>query len=164
MKAEDDDLYCLEEVRRNDHDRYLTALLLPPDARAGALALYAYNAELAKTRESVSEPILGQIRLQWWREAVDGIYGAEPREHPVIGALARAVERHAIARPGLEALIDAREADLDDTPPGDLAALEAYAAASSGPLTALVLDILAPGSETARRAADRKSTRLNSSH
>src|SRR3546814_19768877 len=94
MKAEDDDLYCLEEVRRNDHDRYLTALLLPPDARAGALALYAYNAELAKTRESVSEPLLGQIRLQWLREAVDGIYGAGPREPTVLGALARAGEQN----------------------------------------------------------------------
>ena len=56
--------YCLDEVRRLDHDRYLTALLLPATKRADALALYAFNLEVARTREIVSEPILGQIRLQ----------------------------------------------------------------------------------------------------
>ena len=58
-------------VRRHDRDRFLTALFAPAERREDLLALYAFNYEIAKTREVVSEPVLGQIRLQWWRETID---------------------------------------------------------------------------------------------
>ncbi len=124
--------YCLDEVRRLDHDRYLTTLFLPAETRADALALYAFNLEIARTREIVSEPLLGQIRLQWWRETIDGIYGGTPRDHPVIEALVTACHRNRLDRQALEVLIDARESDLDDSPPSDLDALISYARATSG--------------------------------
>lgn len=134
--------YCLDEVRRHDHDRYLTALFLPADRRPAALALYAFNLEIARTREIVSEPLLGQIRLQWWRETIEGLFAGTPREHPVVDALGAAIRRHDLPPDRLEALIDAREADLDDGPPSDLEALEGYAAATSGELSALVMQTL----------------------
>lgn len=134
--------YCLNEVRRHDHDRYLTALFLPAERRAAALALYAFNLEIARTREIVSEPLLGQIRLQWWRETIEGLYGGNPREHPVVDALGAAIQAHGLPRACLDGLIDAREADLNDGPPADLAALEAYAAETSGELSALVMQTL----------------------
>jgi NADH dehydrogenase [ubiquinone] 1 alpha subcomplex assembly factor 6 len=149
--------YCLDEVRQLDHDRYLTALLLPAAPRADALALYAFNLEVARTREIVSEPILGQIRLQWWRETVSGIYDGTPREHPVVAALSDAVQRNSLDRAMLEALIDAREADLDDAPPADLATLEAYASDTSGLLSQLVMSLL-DGQGEARAAANEVGT------
>jgi len=149
--------YCLDEVRRLDHDRYLTTLFLPAETRADALALYAFNLEIARTREIVSEPLLGQIRLQWWRETIDGIYGGTPREHPVIEALVTACHRNRLDRQALEALIDARESDLDDSPPSDLDALISYARATSGGLSELVLDAM-HGGDPARKAAGQIGT------
>lgn len=150
--------YCLNEVRRHDHDRYLTALFLPADRRAAALALYAFNLEIARTREIISEPLLGQIRLQWWRETIEGVFEGTPREHPVLDALGAAIRTHELPRDRLEGLIDAREADLDDGPPSDLKALETYASDTSGALSALVMQTLAGPDETASAAARQVGT------
>src|SRR5690606_14627189 len=79
---------CIDEVRRRDHDRFLTALLAPADRRAALFALYAFNAEIARVREAVSEPMLGQIRLQWWRETVEALTRGEVRGHEAAAALA----------------------------------------------------------------------------
>ena len=62
--------YCGQEVRKYDKDRFLTALFAPADRREALFALYAFNLEIAKTREVVTEPVLGQIRLQWWYDAI----------------------------------------------------------------------------------------------
>ena len=145
--------YCLDEGRRHDHDRYLTALFLPAERRAAALALYAFNLEIARTREIVSEPLLGQIRLQWWRETIEGLFAGNPREHPVVDALGAAIRGHDLSRERLDGLIDAREADLDDGPPPDVESLEAYAAETSGELSALVMQTLVRGGETSITAA-----------
>lgn len=134
--------YCLAEVRRHDHDRYLTALFAPARARSALWALYAFNLEVARTREAVSEPMLGRIRLEWWREALDGIAAGTPRRHPVVMALAEAMARHDLDRARLAALIDARETDLDEDPPQDLAALTAYAEGTAGTLQELVVAAL----------------------
>ncbi len=83
--------YCAAEVRRFDPDRYLCALFAPPGRREDVFALYAFNVEIARTRESVSEPMLGMVRLQWWRDAIAAIYGGTPPRHEVLGASAAAV-------------------------------------------------------------------------
>lgn len=145
--------YCAREVREHDRDRYLTALLVPAERREAVFALYAFNGEVARTREAVSEPMLGQIRLQWWREALDGIYRNDIREHPVVEGLAEAVRRHGLARGQFDALLDARADDLNDAPPADLAALEAYAGATSGTLAALVMAVLGFAGGTPAHAA-----------
>jgi len=150
--------YCLDEVRRHDHDRYLTALFLPPPRRAAALALYAFNLEIARTREIVSEPLLGQIRLQWWRETIEGLYAGNPREHPVVDALGAAIRIHGLPRERLDGLIDAREADLDDGPPPDFETLEAYAVETSGELSALVMQTLDRSGEVSIAAARQVGT------
>ena len=79
---------CLDDVRRRDHDRFLTALLAPANRRAALFALYAFNAEIARVREAVSEPMLGQIRLQWWRETIEALARGEVRGHEAAAALA----------------------------------------------------------------------------
>ena len=150
--------YCADAVRAGDNDRYLCAILAPEPPREALLALYAFNIEIAKTRESVSEPMVGEIRLQWWREAIDELYAGRVRQHAVVGPLAQAVEAFAIPRRPLDALIDARAADLDDTPPRDLAALEAYGDATSGELTRLALHICGGAGAAAETAARHVGT------
>jgi phytoene synthase len=140
-------------VRTHDRDRFLTALFAPAAAREPLFALYAFNYEVAKIRETVSEPMLGRIRLQWWRESIAQIYGGEaPRHHEVVQGLAQAIGARALTRAHLERLIDTREADLADAPPADLAALEAYAEASAAPLVHLALEALGVRDEAAMAA------------
>lgn len=134
---------CFEEIRRHDHDRFLTLLLAPAPARDTLLALYAFNIEIARIAEAVSEPMMGQIRLQWWRETVEGLDRGETRGHAVAEALATTD----ISRESLLALIDARERDLSEEPFADLVALETYAAATSAAvvrLTCVALGAVAP--------------------
>lgn len=128
---------CLENVRRLDHDRFLTLIFAPAPKRARLIALYAFNAEIARVREAVSEPMLGQIRLQWWREAIEAIGRGEAAGHEAAIALGESFTAAELHGEKLVALIDARERDLDDEPFVDMNALEAYADATSATLMLL---------------------------
>ena len=127
-------------ARVADYDRYLSALFAPAGSREALFALIAFNYEIARIPEAVSEPMLGRIRLQWWREVLEAVYGGEqPRRHEVAVPLATAIRSRSLDRAAFDALLDAREGDLDADGPPDLAALERYAAATGGGLTALML-------------------------
>ncbi len=145
--AMDDAAYCLDQVRRFDRDRYLTALFARRPARDDLLALYAFNLEVARTREMVREPMMGLVRLQWWRDVIAGIYGGADRRHQVVQPLAAAIRRHGLARDRFDRLIDAREADMSDAPPADLPALIAYAEATSAALGLLAVRVLGASAE-----------------
>ncbi len=126
-------------ARAADYDRYLSALFAPAGRREALFALIAFNHEIARIPEAVSEPMLGRIRLQWWREALEAIHvGEVPRRHEVALPLADAIRAHGLDRDAFDRLLDAREADLEPDVPPDLAALERYAAASGGALTTLM--------------------------
>jgi NADH dehydrogenase [ubiquinone] 1 alpha subcomplex assembly factor 6 len=141
-------------LRRHDRDRYQLALFAPADRRDAIFALYAFNYEVARIRESVREPMLGLIRLQWWRDALDEIYaGARPRHHEVVEPLAAAIAAYRPVRAHFAALLDARARDMDETPPASLAALESYAADTAGGLNQLALDLLGIDDVSTRAAA-----------
>lgn len=130
-------------LRQHDRDRYLTVLFAPADRREALVALYAFNFEIAKTREVVREPMVGRMRLQWWRDTIREIYeGGSVRRHEVALPLAEAIRRFDLSRTHFERLLDARETDLEEVAPASLAAFESYAADSSGRLVRLALDIL----------------------
>ncbi|HEX4270168.1 MAG TPA: squalene/phytoene synthase family protein, partial [Rhizomicrobium sp.] len=74
-------------VRTADPDRYFSALFAPANLRPFLFALYAFNAEVARVAESVREPMLGAIRLEWWRETAEGASRASPRNHDVARGL-----------------------------------------------------------------------------
>ncbi len=131
--------YCARQVRRYDHDRYLTTLFAGGEVRDDLLALYAFNLEIAKTREIVHEPMMGRIRLQWWRDCIAEIYAGGERPHQVLQPLAAAIRRHALPRAHFDRLLDAREADMGDAPPFDLGALVDYADGTSAALGLLAL-------------------------
>ena len=96
-------------VRRHDPDRFLTALFAPSAKRDVLLTLYAFNHELARAREVVSEPLLARIRLQWWREVIDGAH----RRHHLAEALRTAIEAGKLGIGDLVPLVDAREAEVE---------------------------------------------------
>lgn len=137
-----------QELRHYDHDRYLLSLFAPPGLRDELQGLFAFNHEVAKTSEVVSEAIIGQIRLQWWRESLEGLFGAAPREHYVIQALRDAVQEGRLSRERLERLVDAREADLTGEAPADLAAFEAYAEATGAELLQAALELMELSAQT----------------
>lgn len=139
---------CAEIVKENDYDRYITALFAPPKKRADLFALYAFNYEIAKTRETVSDTTLGLIRLTWWREAIDEIYeGKKTRQHEVVIPLAETIRKYKLPKHYFETLIYAREFDLEDVLPADLRGLKNYAEFTTAPLLNLASIILVGSSD-----------------
>lgn len=133
---------CAAIARRDDHERYLCALFAPPARREDLFTLLAFNAGIAGTRERVSEPMIGQIRLQWWRESLDGIEAGAPRRHEVVTPLADLMARQGLQRTPLDRLIDARDADFDDVRFETLERFRDYARETSVPLAEAMLDVL----------------------
>ena len=141
------------DLRRTDEDRYYTALFAPADRRKSLFALYAFHHEIARVAESVRDPMMHAIRLQWWREAVEGAREGKPRQHQTVTALAGLFAQHDLPPELFEAMIDAREDDMADHVFDDLAALEAYADATAGNLMRLAARILGnPQDDLAREA------------
>jgi phytoene synthase len=139
--------YCESLLREHDKDRFLADLFLPASVRPHAQALQAFSLEIARVRELVSEPMPGELRHQWWRDALSGDVRGDIGANPVAAALIDTLERLDLPRANLEALIDARGLDLYDEPMPDVAALESYCGDTSSILFKLVgrmLDATAP--------------------
>lgn len=134
--------YCHELVRQGDKDRYLSTLLAPDAKRPQLLALYAFNVEIARIRETVSEAALGEIRLRWWADAIEAVYAGERQGHPVIEALAPAIAEANLPKPALLNMIAARQFDLYDDPIPSLGQLEGYLGETSSMLIQLAAMIL----------------------
>ncbi|HUR44138.1 MAG TPA: squalene/phytoene synthase family protein [Aestuariivirga sp.] len=135
--------HCLELVRSADKDRFLASLFAPDAKRVALIALYAFNIEIARVRRTVSEPALGEIRYQWWRDTIAAIYRGETSPHPVAQELARAIKAGSLPENALLGLITAREFDLYDDPMPDVAALEGYLGETSSALIQMASVILA---------------------
>ncbi|MFN4282788.1 MAG: phytoene/squalene synthase family protein [Alphaproteobacteria bacterium] len=135
--------YSAQQVRASDPDRFLTALFAPAAAREHLFALYAFNLEVARIPELIHEPMMGQIRLQWWRDRLDEIYAGRPRDGAETAqALGRAIAGTDLPQDAFETILTARERDLDPTPPADMAEFQAYAQATAGTLNELAARIL----------------------
>ncbi len=145
--ADDDRVFDVlaPQVRQVDPDRYFAGLFAPEAARRHLFALYAFNHEVARVAETVREPMLGQIRLAWWRELVEGARAGTPRNHDIARALVAVLKAHDLPQVLFDALITAREFDVSDEMFADMAALEAYVDATSGNVMRLVARILGTG-------------------
>lgn len=148
-----DEASLRDRVRRFDPDRFLCTLFAPPERRRSLWALLAFNLEIARIAERVREPVLGRMRLEWWRQALDGVFSGAPAEHAVARALADAVRDHGLRRAPLDRLLDGRERDFDAEFPADLAALLDYAEATSGTVADAWLDLLGVDDAPSRDAA-----------
>ncbi|MBX9455700.1 MAG: phytoene/squalene synthase family protein [Rhizobium sp.] len=143
---------CLSTLRGTDFDRYLACLLVPEDKRGALAALYAYSAELARVRELVREPLPGEVRLQYWRDLVEGQPHGDAQANPIAAGIGHAIVDHRLPRAALAAMADARIFDLYDDPMPDRATFEGYAGETSSSLLQLGALILDP--DNADRTSD----------
>lgn len=134
--------YCEALIRAADKDRYLASLFAPAAARQHFYALYAFASEVARVREAAREPLPGEIRLQWWRDVLEGKGWDEVSANPVAAALLDTVARCALPKDRLIALIDAHVFDLYDQAMPGLADLDAYTEQTAGNLFELAAQIL----------------------
>jgi 15-cis-phytoene synthase len=145
-EEEADDLDAL--VRRVDPDRWMSSrFIADAQARADVVVLYAFDHELARAPKVASNPLIGEIRLTWWREALDEVFEDRPvRRHPTAEALADVVRRRGLEREPLETMIEARYRELDAAPMDEAEAL-AWARGSGGQAGVLAATILDPAAE-----------------
>jgi len=137
--------YCADLVRDGDKDRFLATLFAPQKYRRALHAIYAFNLEIARTREQAREPMPGEIRLQWWRDVLDGVARGEVEANPVAAVLRDVVIRYRLPPRILAELIEARSFDLYDDPMVSTTALEGYATKTSSALIDLAARILNDG-------------------
>ncbi len=128
-------------ARKADPDRAIAALFAPSPVREDLFALFALNGELARIAEQVSEPSLGAIRLQWWRDALERAEAGEATGHPVADAFGDVLSRRSLSRERIAGLIDARSFDIGETVMPDTRTLDAYLFDTTGGLFALAAEI-----------------------
>jgi phytoene synthase len=145
--------HCEQLVRAADKDRYLATLFAPADKRGPLYALYAFNAEIAGVRDRVREPMAGEIRLQWWRDVLNGERSGEAAANPVAAAVIETIGRFDLPREPLLDLVEAHSFDLYDDPMPTLVALEAYGRKTSSAVFAQAALICGARAEEAARHA-----------
>ena len=149
--------FCADLVHARDFTSYAASLFVPAEPRRAWLALAAFNAEVSQIRDHVSQPLPGEIRLQWWRDTLtnagqSGQAGA--LGNPVAAELLRAVKHYDLSVDTLVRLIDAHVFDVYDDPMPDMAALEAHCRDTAAALYALRAKILGASSPETGRLAE----------
>ena len=139
--------FCAEQVRSHDFERYASTLFVEADKRRALLALYAFNVEISRVREQVSQPLPGEIRLQWWTDMLAGAGHGGVEGNPVAAELLLAIQLHSLPIEQLSRLIDEHQFDLYNDPMPSMAALEAYVHDTSSALFALGARIMGRQSE-----------------
>jgi phytoene synthase len=134
--------HCESLVREQDRDRYIASLFAPAERRPHLHALYAFDIEIARVGHVVREALAGEIRLQWWREALAGRVPDVVAGHPVAAALTETIARCALPPEPLERLIDVRALDLYDDPIATLDELASHARDSASTIFDLAARIL----------------------
>ena len=138
--------FAAEQLRAADRDRYFATLVLPEAERSAITALYAFNADIAAIRDRAKEAAAGEIRLQWWRDALVGEGHGAVRANPLADALLDVIADYGLPVPGLVRMLDARRFDLYDDPMPDLPTFEGYAGETASVLYQLAAMILNRGS------------------
>lgn len=104
--------HCLQFLRQADFDRYLAVLYAPEDKRSALAGLYAFNAEIARIRDVVHDALPGEVRLQWWRDLINGTQHGAVTGNPVAALLLKAIADHNLPRAVFDAYCEARIFDL----------------------------------------------------
>jgi phytoene synthase len=130
--------HCRRVVAETDKERYWATLYAPADRRGALYALYAFDHEISRVASVVREPMAGEIRLQWWRDVVEGRRDEEALANPVAAALLDVISRYDVPVPRLIASIDAHADTLHEAPSD----IETYGAATAGMIITLAAGIL----------------------
>ena len=139
--------YVASFLRDADRDRYFATLLLREPARTATQSLYAFSADVASIRDRAREPTAGEIRLQWWADALKGTGHGNVRQNPLAAALLDAMSRYGLPSGPLLRLVAARRFDLYQDPMPDVASFEGYAGETVSVLYQLAAMVLNGGAE-----------------
>lgn len=153
---------CAEIVAKGDPDRFRAVMTLPLAAREVLLPLYAFNVEVARAPWVTEEPMIAEMRLQWWRDVLDEIVGGGAvRRHEVVDALTPVLRDKAVPVDALLGIIDARRWDAARAPFSDFAALQDYCAQTGGGLMWATARALGSTDELRARALGQASGGAN---
>jgi phytoene synthase len=144
--ADDAASFCADLVRNHDFVRYGSTLFSPAEERRALLAIYAFNVEISRIRDQVSQPLPGEVRMQWWTDVLEGTDHGGVEGNPVAAELLRAIYRFGLPAEPMLRLIDEHQFDLYNDPMPTLAALEGYVHETSSALFALAAQVFAPPS------------------
>jgi phytoene synthase len=145
--------FCANLVRGHDFARYASTLFVSPDERRALLALYAFNVEIVRVRDQITQPLPGEVRLKWWSEVLAGEGDGGVEGNPVVFELLLAIRHFRLPTEPLTRLIFEHQFDLYNDPMPTLAALEGYVADTSSTLFALAARIAAAASAEIDHAA-----------
>jgi 15-cis-phytoene synthase len=138
--------FCAGLLRTHDFTRYVSTLFVPAEQRRALVALYAFNVEISRVHEQVSQPLPGEVRLQWWTDMLAGAGHGGVEGNPVAAELMLAIRSWRLPIERLSRLIDEHQFDLYNDPMPTLSALEGYVHETSSALSLLAAQVLSPPS------------------
>jgi phytoene synthase len=118
--------FCADLVRNHDFVRYASTLFMPAAQRRALLAIYAFNVEITRVRDHVSQPLPGEMRLQWWTDTLTGAGHGGVEGNPVAAELMLVIGDYRLPVDLLSRLVDEHQFDLYNDPMPSMAALEGY--------------------------------------
>lgn len=139
--------FCADLVRTHDFVRYASTLFVPGPERRALLAIYAFNIEISRVHEQVSQPLPGEMRLQWWSDMLAGTQHGGVEGNPVAAELLQAIRKHRLPVSSLSRLVEEHQFDLYNDPMPSMAALEGYVSATASALFSLAARVMARSSE-----------------
>jgi len=145
--------FCGELVRTHDFARYASTLMVPASRRRPLLALYALNVEISRVHVLVSQPLPGEVRLQWWSDMLAGGGHGGVEGNPVAAELLHAIRTCRLPVARLSRLIEEHQFDLYNDPMPTMAALEGYLNETSSALFSLAAAVMGPPSEAVEHLA-----------
>lgn len=150
----EDRLIVKDMVKRFDRDRYWAALFAPEPVRTHLLTLYAFNVELSRIPEQVKDPMTGELRLQWWRDALAQSRAGDRTGHPIADALAKTRIGYGLSEALLLNMVDARLFDIKRELMRDMTAMRTYLTRTAGVLFYLAARITGARTEDAEKACE----------
>jgi phytoene synthase len=139
--------FCADLVRSHDFVRYASTLFMPATQRRALLALYAFNVEISRVRDHISQPLPGEMRLQWWTDMLAGAGHGGIEGNPVAAELLLVIRDFRLPVELLSRLVDEHQFDLYNDPMPSMAALESYVNDTSAALFSLGARVAARPSE-----------------
>ncbi|MBB5074287.1 phytoene synthase [Bartonella callosciuri] len=136
--------YCLDILRATDRDRYISVLFAPKKKRRALAALYAFNVEVARIRETVHDPLIGEIRLRWWYDSIANGEMQNSKNNPILSDLFTAMTLFNLPRTAFLHYCNAQILDLYHNPIETLHELKAYCGETASTILQLSCQILDP--------------------
>lgn len=116
--------YCIEALKGSD--QYIQLLFFPEAKRNAIATIWAFQKEIDRIPYLVSEPMPGEVRLQWWREVFSGERTSEAKANPLAISLLSTIDRFDLPTDSFVRFLDAKVFDLYNDPMPDRVTLEAY--------------------------------------